>query len=123
MRPESFTQSGFVLLVIGFILFAAGAGLLAQQILCNTSFNSCNTSSVENALRSVSMLLLLLFGVPLIVVGAIFTAGGHMTQHLRPVERYEDPMPIQPIRVCTKCGRQVDTSAGFCSSCGNQLPK
>ncbi len=38
MRPESFTQSGFVLLIIGFILFAAGAGLLAQQILCNTSF-------------------------------------------------------------------------------------
>jgi len=75
MRPESFTQSGFVLLVIGFILFAAGASLLAQQILCNTSFNSCNTSSVENALQSVSMLLLLLFGVPLIVVGAIFHRG------------------------------------------------
>jgi len=30
MRPESFTQTGFVLLIIGFILFAAGAGLLAQ---------------------------------------------------------------------------------------------
>ena len=57
------------------------------------------------------------------VVGAIFTAGGHMTQHLRPIERYEDPIPAQPIRVCVKCGRQVDPSAGFCPSCGNQLLK
>ena len=123
MRPESFTQSGFVVLIIGFILFAAGAGLLAQQILCNISFNSCGSSSVENAIRSVTMLLLLVFGVPLIVVGAIFTAIGHMTQHLRPIERDEDPIPAQLIRVCVKCGRQVDPSAGFCPSCGNQLAK
>ena len=123
MRPESFTQSGFIVLIIGFILFAAGAGLLAQQILCNTSFNSCGNSSIENAIRSVTMLLLLVFGVPLIVVGAIFTAVGHMTQHLRPMERDEDPIPAQLIRVCVKCGRQVDPQAGFCPSCGNQLAK
>ncbi len=122
MRPEAFTLSGFVVLVVGFILAGIGAGVYAQQILCSTNFGGCNRSLAESALGTISMFLLLLFGTLLIIVGAVFATGGHISQHLRPVVE-GDAASGPPLRVCVKCGRQVDQSASFCPSCGNPLAK
>ena len=124
MKPANFTLTGFVVLVAGFILAGAGAGLYAERILCSvsSSFSSCNQSSAGFALQTISILTLLLFGVLLIIVGAIFTAAGHITEQLHP-ESDEDKSLDAPLRMCVKCGRQVDPSASFCPSCGNPLPK
>jgi predicted amidophosphoribosyltransferase len=67
-----------------------------------------------------------LFGSTLIVPGAIFTAAGHLSEHLRPSQISEEESEVElarPLKVCVKCGRQVDPSASYCQNCGNQLSK
>ena len=38
-------------------------------------------------------------------------------------EEAEEKESKLALRVCVKCGRQVDPSAGYCPNCGNQLSK
>ncbi len=61
-------------------------------------------------------------GQYLLLSGAILAGFGHLSEYLRPVE-VEPEEKEQGLRICLKCGRQVEPSATFCSNCGNPLAK
>jgi len=124
MEPNNFTFTGFIILIGGFIAAGSGALLFGQVYSCVTN---CPLSATEIATRLGYSLPLLTFGSLMIITGAIFTAAGHISEQLRPIgvleEETEEQPSKTPLRVCVKCGRQVDPSTSYCPNCGNQLSK
>jgi len=110
------------MLLVGFVLTALGANFIGQFYYCALTPGPCTTSSTDLAARVGYAIPLLVLGSLMITPGAIFVAAGHITEHLRPAGVSEEESPRQ-LRVCAKCGRQVDLSAGYCPNCGNQLSK
>jgi uncharacterized paraquat-inducible protein A len=127
MEPENFTFAGFLMLLVGFALVALGGFMFGEVYFCTINSATCPLSANDAAARIGYSIPLLLFGSVLIMPGAIFTAAGHLSEHLRPAqvseEESKDESSQRPLRVCVKCGRQVDPSAGYCPNCGNQLTK
>jgi len=121
MEPESFTTWGFFMLLVGFVLTALGANFIGQFYYCSANSGTCTVSSTDLAARLGYAIPLLTLGSLMITPGAIFVAAGHITEHLRPAgvpeEESEDESP-NPLRVCVKCGHQVDPSATYCPDCG-----
>ncbi len=126
MEPENFTFVGFAMLLLGFALVVLGGFLFGQVYFCALNSSTCPLSASDAAARIGYSVPLLLFGSTLIVPGAIFTAAGHLSEHLRPSQISEEESEVElarSLRVCVKCGRQVDPSASYCQNCGNQLSK
>lgn len=126
MEPQSFTFVGFCILLAGFGLVIVGGYAFGEVYFCALNSSTCPLSASDATARIGYSIPLLLFGSMLIVPGAIFTAAGHLTEHLRPSQISKEVSEVEsarPLRVCLKCGRQVDPSAGYCPNCGNQLSK
>ena len=124
MEPENFTLAGVAMLAFGFIMAVFGGVTLSRAYFCAINILACSISATDIASELGYAIPLLIFGSFLIGIGTIFTAAGHITEHLRPA-RIESEMELAkpPLRVCVKCGRQVEPSAAYCPSCGNQLVK
>ena len=116
-----------MILVSGFSLAGFGALLSGQVYSCIVNPAGCPLSPTDVTTRLGIALPLLVFGGFMIIIGAIFTAAGHISEQIRPMtlskEETKEEQSKQPLRVCVKCGRQVDISASYCPSCGNQLTK
>jgi uncharacterized paraquat-inducible protein A len=127
MEPEDFALVGVFMLVIGFLMAALGGYFFSQVYFCTVNLTTCPLSPTDAATRIGYAIPLLVFGNLLIIPGAIFTAAGHITEHLRPSgvleEESKDESPKSLVRVCVKCGHQVDPTATYCPKCGNQLSK
>ena len=116
-----------MMLVGGFILSGFGALIFSQVYSCLIGSTTCSISATDAADRLGYSFPLLAFGSSLILVGAIFTAAGHISEHVRPFEVSENEIKDEesklPLRVCLKCGHQVDPQSSYCPKCGNQLSK
>jgi len=127
MEPENFTFMGFVILIAGFLSAGFGGLFFGQVYFCILNSTTCSIASADAATRIGYAIPLLIFGSFLITTGAIFTAAGHITEHLRPVEASGEESEDEPIKpalmVCVKCSRQVDPTASYCPTCGTQLTK
>jgi uncharacterized paraquat-inducible protein A len=127
MEPQNFTFVGFVMLLLGLALVALGGFVFGEVYFCTLNSANCPLSAADAAARIGYSIPLLLFGSLLITPGAIFTAAGHLSEHLRPAQvsekESEDESAKPVLRVCVKCGRQVDPTASYCQNCGNQLSK
>ena len=118
------------MLAAGFVLVIVGSYLFGEVYFCavntTTGATSCPLSAADAATRIGYAIPLLMFGVIMIIPGAIFSAAGHIAEHLGPTnvsESESESVEKPPLRVCVKCGRQVDLLASYCPSCGNQLAK
>jgi ribosomal protein L40E len=121
-------MTGVFTLIAGFLLAGIGSAFFGQAYFCtinSAGASSCALSATDLANRLGYAIPLLVFGSFLITAGTIFTAAGHITEHLRPTKGYEEePEEASEkafMRVCVKCGRQVNPSASYCPKCGNQL--
>jgi len=70
LEPDKFAQMGYRLIVVGFVL----------TILYGLYISSNGLSS------SAWVVTFLSLGQSLVLVGAIFAAAGHITEHLRPAK-------------------------------------
>ncbi len=127
VEPDNFTTAGILILITGFAMAAFGGFLFGEVYFCAINSTNCPLSSVDASTRVGYSIPLLIFGSFLITTGAIFTAAGHISEYLRPAEvsekESEKEATQSPLRVWVKCGRQVEPSASYCPSCGNQLTK
>jgi hypothetical protein len=127
MEPENLTFVGGFMLVTGFALAALGGFFFGQVYFCAVNTTTCPLSATGAATQVGFAIPFLVFGSLLIPPGAIFMAAGHIAEHLQPAEasneESEDESPKSPLRVCVKCGHQVEPKAGYCPNCGNQLSK
>src|SRR5712692_11862629 len=112
-----------MLLFLGFGLSVIGAVFFAIVYSCSANPGSCTTTSTNLTTYIGTGILLIVFGGYLIITGAIFTATGHLAIHLRPAGPETQSTPTTRIRLCLKCGHQVESSAYFCPNCGNPLTK
>ena len=77
-------------------------------------------------------------GIILIILGIVIGIAGlaaspprddYPPQRYEPYQQQQQPIIVQtpakesqgPIRVCLKCGFQIDADSKFCKHCGNQL--
>jgi uncharacterized membrane protein len=97
MKPENFTFVGFVMLILGFALAMLGGYWFSQVYFCTINYSStCPLTSAEAATRIGYSIPFLLFGTLLIIPGAILTAAGHLSEHLRPAQGSEEESEAGP---------------------------
>jgi len=109
--------------------FAMYAWLKAQD--GSTYYEGGNWYTIQvNPTALASFLVLALFGVLLLVVGAVIYLGyreddKHTAQKIRPGSYYQQPNiegPRKlPVNYCPGCGRRVGPNASYCEGCGRQL--
>ncbi len=120
MRPRSFYLLGALITLAGFIAVSIGVGLYYQLYTCTTSPSACTLNTSDIANLTFTMIILYVFGGSLILVGAIWTAAGHITQNMpytNPLRDSTTPT-VPPPRICARCGKIAMPTAKFCSNCG-----
>ncbi len=120
MRPRNFYLLGALITLAGFTAISIGVGVSYQLYSCATRLSVCTLNSNDIASLTFAQVILYVFGGSLILVGAIWTAAGHITENMpytMPLRDSTTPSVSQP-RVCARCGKIVMPTAKFCSNCG-----
>jgi len=133
---------------LGYILIIAGAflvgvtGIFFYQYIQNAIAAGLSSSSGSSASTAAALdiyngtanmpifITLSIFGVVFLIMGAIFVAGGHISENLTmqantssAYSPISETLVLRPSRACTKCGTLVSRNTAYCPECGNQLGK
>src|SRR5437016_3053588 len=133
---------------LGYILIIAGAflvgitGIFFYQYIQNAIAAGLSSSSGSSASTAAALdiyngtanmpifITLSIFGVVFLIMGAIFVAGGHISENLTmqantssAYSPISETLVPRPSRACTKCGTLVSRNTAYCPECGNQLGK
>ena len=131
--------TGYILMSTGAVLVGM-AGIFFYQYfqgviaasLSSASGSSTSTAaalSIYNGTANMPIFVTLaIFGVTFLVMGAVFIAGGHISENLTAQttdisssSAGSEALIQRPSRACTKCGSLVYKNTAYCPDCGNQL--
>ena len=130
---------GYILIIAGTVLVGITGIFFYQYFqnaiaagLSSASGSSASTTAALNAYNGTAnmpiFITLSIFGVVFLIMGAIFVAGGHITEHLTiqaadaSTSGSETLIP-RPSRACTKCGSLIYKNTAYCPDCGSPLGK
>jgi hypothetical protein len=130
---------GYILIVAGAFLVGITGIFFYQYIqnaiaagLSSSSGSSSSTAAALNIYNGTAnmpiFITMSIFGVASLIMGAIFVAGGHISENLTvqaadaPSASAESESLIpRPSRACTKCGSLVYRNTAYCPDCGSPL--
>jgi hypothetical protein len=113
---------GAAVLAIGIGMSAVGgAGVLAWYQCVASSGPGC-TASGNNQYYTVFLANedVLNVGLNLLFVGVLILLAGIVVWYI-PISGDRLRAPVNQVRLCPKCGAQVEASHKFCAVCGNNL--
>ncbi len=105
-------------------IIAAGASTAP-----GSSISVANALSIYNYTASMPVFVTLsIFGVAFLVMGAVFVAGRHISEHLaaqamNASSNEPEGFTPRPSRACTKCGSLIYQNTAYCPNCGSPLGK
>jgi ribosomal protein S27AE len=113
---------GAITLAVGLVLAAVGGAGEYGYYQCVASSGAGCTSNTSNQYVTVFLANndLLTIGMNVLLVGVLILLAGIVTMYV-PISSEGFRPSTSPMRLCPKCGAQVEASHQFCGACGNNL--
>jgi len=113
---------GAITVAVGLVLGAAGGAGEYGWYQCVASSGPACTASGNTQYYTVFLVNndLLNVGLSVLLIGVLVLLAGIVTMYMPASIQASIPV-ANPVKLCPKCGAQVEDSHKFCGACGNNL--